>query len=146
MLPISMDSNLARKLDKGMRTGDSVDLPFPVVYIWALNGQSSYKSQGGALYYGGWAAKAEDLHAITDQQGIAVPADGKQVTISSRDGGKFEAYTARHIIVAPFGKRISWLYDGKRSADYIEGGRRHLQVLAYMAEARGENGNRQFIP
>lgn len=146
MLPISMDSNLARKLDKGMRTGDSVDLSFPVVYIWALNGQSSYKSQGGALYYGGWAAKSEDLHAITDQQGIEVPADWKQVTISSRDGGEFEAYTARHIIVAPFGKRISWLYDGKRSADYIEGGRRHLQVLAYMAEARGENGSRQFIP
>jgi len=130
----------------GMRAGDAVDLPFPVVYVWALNGQASYKSQGGALYYGGWACKAEDLQAVVDQQGLAIPQDWKQVTIASRDGGEFEAFTSRSIVVAPIGKRESWLFDGKRSSDYIEGGRRHLQVLSYLAEARGGNGSRQFIP
>lgn len=146
MLPINLDLNLARKLDMGMRAGETVELPFPVVYIWALNGQASYKSQGGALYYGGWASKTEDLQGTADQQGLAIPEDWKQVTIASRDGGEFEAYTTRSIFVAPIGKRLSWLHDGKRSADYIEGGRRHLQVLAYMAEARGENGQKEFIP
>jgi len=146
MEPITLDPTLARKLDLGMRSSESVELPFPVVYVWALNGQASYKSQGGALYYGGWACKAEDMQAMTDQQGLSIPADWKLVTIASRDGGEFEAYTNRHVIVAPIGKRESWLTDGKRTTEYVEGGRRHLQVLAYMAEARGENGSKQFVP
>jgi hypothetical protein len=146
MDPITLDTTLAKKLDMGMRAGDAVELPFPVIYIWALNGQASYKSQGGALYYGGWACKAEDLQAITDQQELPVPADWKQVTIASRDGGEFEAVTSRNVVVAPIGKRESWLFDGKRFADYVEGGRRHLQVLAYLAEPRGENGKKQFAP
>jgi hypothetical protein len=146
MDPITLDSNLAKKLDSGMRAGEAVELPFPVIYIWALNGQSSYKSQGGALYYGGWACKVEDLQAITGQQGLPIPADLKQVTIASRDGGEFEAYTTRNVIVAPIGKRESWLYDGKRFSAYVEGGRRHLQVLSYLAEAKGENGSKQFVP
>lgn len=146
MLPIDIDLNLAKKLDLGMRAGDAVELPFPVVYVWALNGQASYKSQGGALYFGGWACKSDDLQATAESQGLSIPEDWKHVTIASRDGGEFEAYTTRNIIVAPIGKRESWLQDGKRSADYVEGGRRHMQVLAYLAEGRGENGSKQFIP
>lgn len=141
-----LDSTLAKKLGQGMRAGEAVDLPFPVVYVWALNGQASYKSQGGALYYGGWACKAEDLQSVADQQGLPIPQDWKQVTIASRDGGEFEAFTSRTAVVAPIGKRESWLIDGKRSSTYVEGGRRHLQVLAYMAESRGMNGKREFIP
>lgn len=150
---ISLDSDLARKLELGMRSGDTVDLPFPVVYVWAFNGQAGYKSQGGALYYGGWACKSEDLQSVADQQGLIIPEDWKHVTISSRDGGEFEAYTTRNVIVAPIGKRISWLLDGKRSTDYVEGARRHIQVLAYLAESKAENGrespsaiSRQFVP
>ncbi len=146
MSPINLDQELARKLNQGMRAGATVDLPFPVVYIWALNGQPSYKSQGGALYYGGWACKVEDMQSIADQQGLAVPKDWKHVTIASRDGDEYEAFTTRHLLVAPIGKRESWLVEGQRSANYIEGGRRHLQVLAYMAEAQGENGAKQYIP
>lgn len=146
MLPINLNPEVARKLELGMRSGESVDLPFPVVYVWALNGQASYKSQGGALYYGGWACKAEDLLATADQQGLPIPFDWKQVTISSRDGGEFEAYTTRRILVAPIGKRESWLHDGKRSAAYVEGGRRHMQVLAYLAETASENGSAEIKP
>jgi hypothetical protein len=146
MKMFDMNINLAKKLDQGMRIGEAVELPFPVVYVWALNGQASYKSQGGALYFGGWACKADDLQAVSDQQGLPIPGEWKLVTIASRDGGEFEAYTSRTIVVAPVGKRISWLHDGKRSANYIEGGRRHLQVLAYMAEARGGNGAKELLP
>jgi hypothetical protein len=146
MSPISLDQELAKKLNQGMRSGDAVELPFPIIYIWALNGQTSYKSLGGALYYGGWACKADDVQTVAEQQGLSVPRDWKRVTIASRDGDEYEAYTTRHVLVAPIGKRESWLHDGQRSATYIEGGRRHLQVLAYMAETRGENGTRQHIP
>jgi hypothetical protein len=145
MSPINLDPELARKLDQGMRTGDTVDLPFPVIYVWALNGQAGYRSQGGALYYGGWACKAEDMQSVSEQQGLPIPKEWKLVTIASRDGGEFEAYTTRSVIVAPIGRRESWLSDGRRASSYIEGGRRHLQVLAYLAESNGA-GSRQFQP
>lgn len=146
MNPISMDLNLAKKLDQGMRLSDTVELPFPVAYIWALNGQASLKSQGGALYYGGWACKVEEVEAVAEQQGLSIPQEWKQATISTRDGDEYEAFTSRHVIVAPIGKRESWLLDGQRFANYVDGARRHLQVLSYLAEAVGENGNREYIP
>ena len=146
MSSINLDPTLSKKLDQGMRAGEAVELPFPVVYMWALNGQTSYKAQGGALYFGGWACKAEDLNAVAEQQGLSVPKEWKLVTIASRDGGEFEAYTTRQAIVAPVGKRVSWLHEGKRSSNYIEGGRRHVQILAYLAETQSTNGSKQYIP
>lgn len=146
MDPITLDQDLANKLDLGMRSGEAVELPFPVIYLWALNGQASYKSQGGALYYGGWACKIEDAQPIADYQGLTLPADWKPATIALRDGGEIEVMVARYLIVAPFARRISWLFDGKRYPEYVEGGRRHLQVLAYLAEKKGENGKPKFIP
>lgn len=41
MTPITLDSNLSKKLDQGMRSGDTAELPFPAVFIWALNGQAA---------------------------------------------------------------------------------------------------------
>jgi hypothetical protein len=146
MTPIELDSQLARKLDQGMRSGETAELPFPVTYIWALNGQASYRSQGGALYYGGWACKKEDLHQASEAQDLGIPADWASVTISSRDGGEFDAYTSRNVIVAPIGKRLSWLHEGKRYANYLEGARRHLQILAYLAETKGDVEKRHFVP
>jgi hypothetical protein len=146
MTPIELDSQIARKLDKGMRSGDAQELPFPVVYLWALNGQASYRSQGGALYYGGWACKSDDLQMAAEAQEIEIPRDWTLDSITSRDGGEFEAYTTRYVIVAPIGKRVSWLHDGKRYANYVDGARRHLQILAYLAEGIGDAENRQFQP
>jgi hypothetical protein len=146
MTPITLDSNLSKKLDQGMRSGDTAELPFPAVFIWALNGQASYKSQAGALYYGGWACKSNDLQITADQQGLALPLNWQPVTISSRDGGEFAAHTTRHIVVAPIGKRLSWLHEGKRHSAYLEGGRRHLQVLAYLADVRSADGGKEISP
>jgi hypothetical protein len=143
---ISLDPALAQKLEAGMRMSDVIELPFPAPYLWALNGQPSYKSQGGALYYGGWATKAEDVDALIGASDLPVPAEWKRATIALRDGGEFEAYTTRNLIVAPIGKRESWLLDGKRSSEYMEGGRRHIQALCYLAEGIGDAGNRQFQP
>jgi hypothetical protein len=145
-MTINLDSDISNRLSEGMRSGSAIELPFPVAYAWALNGQAGYKSQGAALYYGGWACKVDDIQAVAEQRGNPLPSDWKQVTIASRDGDEYDAYTTRHLIVAPIGKRESWLYDGRRVNDYVEGGRRHLQVLAYLAESKGENGEKTFIP
>jgi hypothetical protein len=146
MSTISLDPNLAKKLNQGMRSGVTPELPFPVVYIWALNGQASYKVQGGALYYGGWACKSTDLHLVREQQDLDLPSNWQEVTISSRDGGEFPAYTTRNIVVAPIGKRLSWLHEGRRYSSYIEGGRRHMQVLAQLADVHTENGAKDIKP
>lgn len=148
MDPITLDQNLARQLDEGMASGGATELPFPVVYLWVLNGQAGYKSQGGAAYFGGWACKLEDTNLIAETTGVGIPSDWKVTSLSGRDGSEFETYSTRSVIVAPIGKRLSWLdADGKtRSPEYQEGWRRHLQVLAFLAEKSGENGKSTYTP
>jgi hypothetical protein len=149
MDPITLDRNLADKLNMGMDDGTAIELPFPVIYLWPVNGQASYKSQvqtAPALYYGGWAAKAEDVQMIADQAGSKPPAGWIGAAIDTRDGGEFEAFVTRSVIVAPIGKRESWLLDGARQPHYTEGARRHVQCLCYLAEKQGTNGDAKFIP
>ncbi len=143
---ITIDADLAKKLELGMKSGEAIELPFPVVYAWALSGQASYKSQGGAQYYGGWACKAGDMQALCEAVNINIPSGWTPATVVTKDGDEFEAYITRLAIVAPIAKRISWLYDGKRYPDYVEGGRRHLQVLAYLTEQLGEKGSYTYEP
>jgi len=144
---INLDPDLARRLNDGMTSGETLDLPFPVIYVWAMNGQPSYKSQGGALYYGGWACKADDLDALKESgAGISDPAGWKRTTSASREGDEFEIYGTRHVIVAPIGKRQSWLLDGRRHGEYIDGARRHVQALCYMAERIEEGKIVHYLP
>ncbi len=148
MEPITLDQNLAKQLEGGMASGGAIELPFPVVYLWVLNGQAGYKSQGGAAYHGGWACKLDDTNLIAETTGAGIPSDWKVTSLSGRDGSEFETYSTRSVIVAPIGKRISWLdADGKtRSPEYQEGWRRHIQVLAYLAEKSGANGEAKYEP
>lgn len=134
-MTITLDPTLSKQLSDGMKNGDGVELPFLAPYIWAVNGLASFKPQAEtvpAMYYGGWAVKMEDMQACIDQLGVPLPPTMKQATIPSRDGKEFEAYTTRTLIVAPIAYRSSWLYDGRRYMEYVDGGRRHVQALVYM--------------
>lgn len=135
---ITLDQNTINKLNNGMASSEAIQLPFPAPFLWAVNGQPGYKQVGGALYYGGWACKAEDLSSICRTAGIAAPSTWKPGVMSSRDGGEFEVFHTRSVIIAPIAKRESWLIDNKRVAYYVEGSRRHLQVLAYLAVKNGQ--------
>jgi hypothetical protein len=146
MSPIELDPNISRKLNDGMDAGDAVELPFPVAYVWALNGQTSEKTAGNALYFGGWACKKEALENVVEEIGNVIPSGWTEVTIGARDGSEFDAYITRHIIAAPIAKRMSWVKDGVRLSEYQEGGRRHLQVLAYMAEVEVKKDKRTYLP
>ena len=85
---ITLDPTVSRQLDQGMRASGGVELPFPVVYLWAHNGQPSYTNVGGALYYGGWATKADDLSEFSADQGLDIPLGFSQGEIATR-GGEF---------------------------------------------------------
>jgi hypothetical protein len=133
-MPIILDSELAKKLQGSMQSGEGVELPFPVAYVWTVNGKPGMKSQADARYFGGWACKVEDMDAVADQQALSAPAGWSKVDMVTNDGDEFEAYITRRVYVAPIAKRTSWLKDKMRYADYREGARRHLQMLCYLAE------------
>ena len=139
MEPITLDPELASQLTEGMRGGGTGELPFPVLYAWALNGQASYKQQGGALYFGGWACKAEDMNTIAKTADIDIPPGWSLATVGTREGGEYEAYVTRSLIVAPISKRQSWLLDDKRYPEYVEGGRHHVQALTILGMRGTDN-------
>jgi hypothetical protein len=146
-MTIQLNPSLSKQLDSGMTDEGGVQLPFPVIYFWAHNGQPNYKSAGGALYYGGWVCKAEEARSVCDEQALPIPAAWQAADVANRDGSEYEAYTARHLVFAPIGKRESWLVDNKRSPHFVDGGRRHVQVLVYLAETiKGEDGVTRFQP
>lgn len=147
---ITLDPNIAGRLNDGMKSGGAVELPFPVIYLWVLNGQNGYKAssaQAPAPYYGGWACKADDLDGLLASTGLALPQGWKPCDISARDGGEFAAYTTRQVICAPLSTRVSWMSsDGRRSPNYQEGWRRHVQALAYLADQITEGDKRRIMP
>lgn len=106
-----------------------VSLPFDAPVLWVLNGDPRLERQGGAQFYGGWAGKQEQF----TEADIPFPPGMSVETVFTKDGKSFEAVTARNIIIAPFGIRMSWVAEGTRSSQYFAGGRRHLQVLAILA-------------
>lgn len=142
-MALQLDEQIARKLEGGMQSSDAITLPFPHAILWVINGAGSYRSQGGALYHGGWSCNTDELQEAVQQQGLEIPADWKSITQDSRDGTEYEAYVTRSVICAPVGKRESWLLEGQRSSNYVKGGRRHIQVLVMLAE-KGKGG--KFIP
>jgi hypothetical protein len=135
---IELDSNISKKLNSGMATNEGVELPFAAPILWALNGQSSYKAQGGAAYFGGWACDTDNLQAVLDAQALPMPTGWTSTTLANRDGSEYDATLTRHIVIAPIAKRQAWISDGQRTSDYQDGARRHVQVLCYMAEKTAE--------
>jgi hypothetical protein len=138
---ISYNPNTARKLANGLNNKDGIELPFPVVYFWALNGQANNSDRAtdktkAALFFGGWACNSDELQKSADAQGLEIPADLHLFHASSRDGKAYDEHITRSLLVAPIAMRVSWYLfaDGqtKRSADYFELARRHVQILAFM--------------
>lgn len=134
-MTIQLPDDLVKKINEGMHDSTAIILPFPAPTFWTLNGQASYKQQNNALYFGGWACKVEDMQTCLDN-GLTLPAGLSAVTIATRDGSEYDAYIGRLLLVAPICKRMSYLLEGKRHPAYVEGGRKHVQILAYLAEKR----------
>jgi hypothetical protein len=97
-----------------------------------LNGQAMFKKDNNAMFYGGWACKAEDLQAVADETGSPIPASWTLTDVPTRNGDSFPGYVTRTLYVAPFAMREAWLKDGLHSPDYSDGARRHVQWLAWL--------------
>lgn len=127
--------------------GEGIRLPFTVTYWRWMNGQSVYKGIGSAPYFGGWAANVEDVEVAMAEYGPLPMFDPKTkkgsfagpFTLSKRDGGEYDVYTARALAVAVIGKRERWVVNADQPGDK---GRGHTQVLG-LAGYRGEDGTIQ---
>lgn len=127
-------------------SGDGIQLPFPVDYLWWKNGEVAFKQISQARYYGGWFTDYVSTLEVCESLGTTIP-DGKgweQVTLAFQreDRTDEELHLAnRVILVAPIAQRESWFNGNtkQRSPDYQAGSRRHVQVLSYMFVKRADD-------
>lgn len=128
--------------------GKAIELPFPVVYFWAINGQSALKAQGGAQYYGGWSSKADQVDLAIADTNRKKPAHWLEAFVAPKDGDEYAAYTARSLVFAPIYARTRWLGEGgkyKLHFDQATGCiRQHIQMLVMMSDVNPET-NRPVV-
>jgi hypothetical protein len=138
---------IATQLHTGMSQESAITLPFPVIYLWAINGNPQVKAQGGAAYFGGFASKAEQVDPVLQDNNINLPTYLHTSTISLKDGTEYDGYTSRSLVLAPFAQRERWLNKDtgvfKLHYDKVAGTtRQHIQVLFYLADIN----DRKFEP
>lgn len=144
-MSITLNQEIAKGLSGALKN-DTIELPFPTIYIWAVNGQANLQQIGGAQYYGGWAVKLEETDALCAMSGLTVPKDWKKEIIAPKTGDPFDAYTTRSVFVAPIAQRFAWMKDRMHSPTYVDGARGHLQVVCFMAEMTKQGDKLSFVP
>lgn len=141
--PFDIDASTASQLSAGMEFGGAAELPFIAVLFWALNGSPQQKAQlampGGApaLYFGGWMCERSDMDEALQAGAQSLPAGMVSTEYVNRDGKDLPCYSTRRLILAPIGVRSSWVLGGARSPSYMDGSRQHAQVLALLANTKG---------
>ncbi len=98
---------------------DGVELPFPVCYFYVRNGSKQNKREGGVPYYGGWATDFDKANAIFD----TIPDAFELNEFVNMEGGTYQNYTLRSLLIAPVAKRKKWDDERKKS---------HVQILCLV--------------
>ncbi len=136
---MAIKSKFKEQMNQWKDEGGEIKLPFDAPVFWVMNGSAQYKPLAQttpALYFGGFATSANELETLGNVPKGLVKSD---FTPRGADAS-VEVYSTRHIIIAPFGKRLSSVEksNGTRYPGYHKGASPHLQLLCYLAE-RGEN-------
>lgn len=141
MLNVNID--IQTRLHGGMDDELGVTLPFPAPLLYVINGMPAYKALNNAQYWGGWGVDAEKMDEAIQDTSAVFPLSFTEAVNENKDGKEYKIYCTRSVIVAPIGKRFSWVkQDGKqvvRSTQFFDGARMHIQVLGYMAQ-KGPEG------
>lgn len=135
-MTISLSGDTANRLNGGMQTGNSIELPYFTPKFWVVNGDPRLRAVGGAQFFGGFAVTVEDWQKACEELGIEVctPPGFIQTETETQDGKTLEVFMSRNLIVAPIANRVTWTNaDGQRFNAYAPGTRQHAQVIAYMA-------------
>jgi len=118
--------------------GGGVQLPFPVVYFWWVNGEKRDAQIGGVRYFGGWACDYEKMQDVSAAIGSPVPAGLEMTELVNDDGVFYNAYVSRFLSIAPIASRRRWIKQTKYGDD--ERGRSHTQWLCWLGSYDKEAG------
>lgn len=129
------------QLREAEKTGDGVQLPFPVAYAWAYSGQANQKNVAAThpvLYFGGWAADAVKIGELVED-GVVPDMPDKWVAFeaTSRKGTTWNGLGARTITAAIIASRTRWeAKDGSTFGPEYDADaglvRQKIQVLALL--------------
>ena len=116
-------------IDNPLAGGDRVTLPFKAPSLYWHNGQAQVaKDASGALFLGGWWANAEEIESLSGP----LPEKFIQETWTNREGGTYDVFAARSILVAVIASRFRWTTK-KDAQGNVTGNTSQKQVLCYMA-------------
>jgi hypothetical protein len=132
-----LEQNALDVLREAGRTGEGVQLPFPVANIWWHNGDARQKAAAKdcpPLYFGGWATDAGKLAELVDSEAVPSTLNKWTAFEGAGDKGAWQGLAARTLTVATLASRKRWIgQDGKAGPDYDAAAgltRQHLQTLA----------------
>jgi len=143
-MTIQLPDNVASALAGGMETRGAIELPFSAPVFWTINGDARLAGVGArALYFGGWAVDAEQFSDALQNAGLAMPTFLEPGVITNERGDAIDILTTRAVLVAPIGMRHAWLVANPggqviRSAEFVQGGRQHVQVLCFAGQKIGD--------
>lgn len=128
------------QLREAEKTGEGVQLPFPVANLWVMNGDARQKNSAAAcpmLYYGGWAGDATKLDELVQTGNVPAPLDKWAAFESPSDKGMWNGLGARLVTAAIITSRSRWISSDGRSSgpDYDAAAgltRQHGQFLALL--------------
>jgi len=142
---ISVPKEISDSIKDGMEHGGAIQLPFSAPFIYVVNGNARFQKAGGVSYFGGWSTDKEAMDEVLKETGQELPKYFTEEDMTSSEGKPLSVYTSRFVVCAPIAFRESWVIEKNRYPEYREGARRHVQMIAYLADSwiEGEKGSRQ---
>jgi hypothetical protein len=124
------------------RTGEGVNLPFPVLNVFVMNGDARQKAAGTIcpmLYFGGWATDNDKLAEMLLDGKAQTDLDKWPAFEGAGDKGSWNGRASRTVTAAIVASRARWIgMDGKAGPHFDrEKGltRQHVQWLSLLYNA-----------
>lgn len=143
----SINDELMKGVDEsiqGLATGQST-LPVPAPLFYVVNGTGVPNEESPAITYGGWACDKEAMDRVLEETERFLPFGLSSTNVYTRAGTMISTYTVRSLVVAPIAVRSSWVdrESGFRSPNFMEGGRRHVQMLVVLGARKDKSSKIQ---
>ena len=142
---ITVPKEISDNIKDGMEHGGAIQLPFAAPFIYVSNGNARFQKAGGVSYFGGWSTDKDAMDEVLKETAQELPKYFTAEEMTSSEGKPLNVYTSRFVVCAPIAFRESWVHEKNRYPEYREGTRRHVQMIAYLADSwiEGEKGSRQ---
>jgi len=134
-----MEQSALDNLKDAEASGEGIRLPFPVPYIFVINGDAKMKAvaeKTPALYFGGWATDADQMGELIDA-GVIPEFPKHFVAYEGVSGSNtWNGLCGRTVTLSVVARRQRWLNkDGDSSPKFNKetgSTRRHVQILALV--------------